>query len=882
MQRIPTPVLVLATVSLLPAFGSAQEECALLPGLELRAGASFVELVALDIDLDGDLDLVGAEFSPTVPRLGVLANAGGRRFLAAEFVPALAGATDVASGDMDGDGAADLIVAVGSGGASGVLVWKSSSTGLVPMNSFAIAGNPQALALDDLDHDGDLDVFVADGQQMLVLGLANDGLGNLSTTASIYTGASTVFVACGDLDGDGWSDLSIARGAFQTSVYRYTNLGSWAFGFGFDNLLGGGVHGIEVADLDGDGKAERVVIQGDSQTPRLTVAFRPGQTTTLLPLDTERLATSLRLADVDQDGDLDLVHTGGSTATTVGVFTNLGGQFAPAPDIATSDSPRAVCAADFDGDGKTDLAVSCSSGFAARLTVRWGDGMGGLDDPPQVSVYANALHVAAGDVDDDGRVDLVAATPTAIAFARGLGAGAFAGTVDTPSPLAGTLALVDLDGDHDLDLVQGDPYSSNLLVFEFTSGAFAAPQAYPSPSVMEILRPVDLDLDGDQDLVGIDIGTFQVLVFPNTASLVLSAPIALPLTQRVSSADFADFDADGLLDLVVGCRGTNGATQVLRLRNQGGLAFAAPEVIATAFQFSVVAVVAGDFDGDGDADVVWTEESGGTASLHVLANTGAGAFTPGQVLTDGLSGGGLRAVRLDDDGALDLFVQPATGGLALWTNDGTGRFALQGLYRGGPDLRDLALADLDLDRRTDVVLASGRADRLDLLFGTGACATGSVFCSGDGSASACPCGNAGSSGHGCENSLGNGGGLLAARGQALVSHDTLTLDATNLPGSALLIFFQGTAFENAGAGSPLGDGLLCSGGTQIRLASRTASAGARSFGHGVGVDLPVSVRGQLPPAGGTRSYQVWYRNAAAFCTSATFNLTNGVAIPWGS
>jgi hypothetical protein len=47
-----------------------------------------------------------------------------------------------------------------------------------------------------------------------------------------------------------------------------------------------------------------------------------------------------------------------------------------------------------------------------------------------------------------------------------------------------------------------------------------------------------------------------------------------------------------------------------------------------------------------------------------------------------------------------------------------------------------------------------------------------------------------------------------------------------------------------------------------------------------GNDVPLSVRGAIPPAGGNRSYQVWYRNAASFCTSATFNVTNGLMMTW--
>jgi len=66
----------------------------------------------------------------------------------------------------------------------------------------------------------------------------------------------------------------------------------------------------------------------------------------------------------------------------------------------------------------------------------------------------------------------------------------------------------------------------------------------------------------------------------------------------------------------------------------------------------------------------------------------------------------------------------------------------------------------------------------------------------------------------------------------------------------------------------------------VRLGSRTTVNGTLSFGHTIAGDAPLSISGQVPPGGGVRHYQVFYRNAAGFCTSATFNLSNGVGVVW--
>jgi hypothetical protein len=155
---------------------------------------------------------------------------------------------------------------------------------------------------------------------------------------------------------------------------------------------------------------------------------------------------------------------------------------------------------------------------------------------------------------------------------------------------------------------------------------------------------------------------------------------------------------------------------------------------------------------------------------------------------------------------------------------------------------------------------------------------GTAFCVGDGSGAACPCGNnsAPGSGEGCLSSLGVGG-KVAGSGNASVANDTLALTGSNMPSSTCL-YFQGTTQLGAGAGVAFGDGLRCAGGTIIRLGTKTNVAGTSQYP--VGADLPVSVKGAVPASGATRSYQVWYRNAAAFCTVSTFNLTNGLSIAW--
>lgn len=153
--------------------------------------------------------------------------------------------------------------------------------------------------------------------------------------------------------------------------------------------------------------------------------------------------------------------------------------------------------------------------------------------------------------------------------------------------------------------------------------------------------------------------------------------------------------------------------------------------------------------------------------------------------------------------------------------------------------------------------------------------SGTPFCFGDGMGTLCPCANTGPAGGGCLNSLGTGGALHAS-GSASVILDTFVLIGGGMPNGTAL-YFQGTLPQSGGLGTVFGDGLRCAAGTIIRLGTKTNVAGASQYP--AAGDQSVSVRG-LVASPGIRTYQVWYRNAAAFCTPSTFNLTSGWQVSW--
>lgn len=151
-----------------------------------------------------------------------------------------------------------------------------------------------------------------------------------------------------------------------------------------------------------------------------------------------------------------------------------------------------------------------------------------------------------------------------------------------------------------------------------------------------------------------------------------------------------------------------------------------------------------------------------------------------------------------------------------------------------------------------------------------------VVCAGDGTGTACPCGNTGAFQHGCANSANAQGALLSVSGSTSTLAGTATLSLSGTPPTTTCIFLSSTATSG---GVLFGDGLLCTSGPIVRLGSRTTVAGNAAFPGPGGPSTLLTASG-VGFDGGTRYYQALYRNNTNFCTSSTFNLSNGVRMIW--
>lgn len=211
----------------------------------------------------------------------------------------------------------------------------------------------------------------------------------------------------------------------------------------------------------------------------------------------------------------------------------------------------------------------------------------------------------------------------------------------------------------------------------------------------------------------------------------------------------------------------------------------------------------------------------------------------------------------------------------LYAADGGGQYILSTL--GGHVVGDRFHVDGTLDPGCiSFCLQGNGCIQVSLI---GSCDPGIAVCAGDGVdptvTTPCPCANDGAPGHGCANSANAAGALIQATGT--VANDDVVLHGSGMPATSGAIYLKGDAYTASGI--VFGDGIRCADGVLFRLGAKTNSGGSSQYP--AAGDPTLSVRGGTPVGSGlVATYQVYYRNAAAFCTTDTFNVSNARQITW--
>jgi hypothetical protein len=547
-------------------------------------------------------------------------------------------AMSMTSADLDGDGAVDLAFGAEVRWLSGPALWRlqtlrGDGTGLFtsgPMRDFTCSEcDLTSIRAADFTGDGLSDVVIgsvlasgAGTYEFPVLSFVNEGEAGFGEPVEIAREIGIGAVQSEDVTGDGLPDLLFTGAGDRVTLLPGDGIGGFAPAEQF--FVSGGVAGALVADADGDGTSDLLLLDGQGQL--LVAAGQVSGKRLGLPVVTRPPALAANviptLADFDHDGVLDVLSvTYGRVDVLLGTGT---GGFTPGASVVTQSSPWRVPVLDLNGDGALDIIAVDGEGFSAVF----GTAAGGFSawSPAPGTPYRDLTAAATGDIDADGDMDLVAVQYTGdVELYLNDGAAHFALSRRFPTGTAvNDLALADFDRDGHLDLFIGATTNCSVFVdgacvpgqtvIWFGDGAGAFDRSASIDVRARRILTEDVTGDGLLDLLtpeallaGHGDGTFELLrSLPNAAALDLA---------------LADLNADGHLDLV---SANEGALYVAEGDGQGG--FGANRLVLRPGYTTALAI--GDLTGSGLPDLmasrtIYVNDSYEASELVVLENVTA-------------------------------------------------------------------------------------------------------------------------------------------------------------------------------------------------------------------------------------------------------------------
>lgn len=611
---------------------------------------------------------------------------------------------------------------------------------------------PQAIAVADVDDNGTFDLITANttpsGGSLAVFYQSLAGV--FAAPVSIATAAALPrSVAAADYDGDGWIDLAVADGATNAVwLLRQSGTAPGTFSPWLPLLAtGADPRSLVALDLDGDGDVD--LATANRVANNVTVFLQSGGGA-FSPAPAAVLACgagpeSLAAADLDADGDLDLV-TANRIGGDLSVLYQLDGvSYALASPLSLDieDVPTQVHPLDLEGDGDCDLVVACEAGRCVVLT-QLDRAVFATTASDTLPCGASPTSVAAADLDGDGDQDLLATSTGSdrvtpfIQFAPGRFAPG--GALQTGGqPRA--LAVADVDRDGDVDLVVANFADNTVAVLpQVAPGQFGAPSALlttgPGPQSVVV---GDFNTDGRPDIAAAVVNAVpeSIVVFLQLASggFATTASAVLATGADPKALVAADLNHDGRVDLA--CANTTGANVTIYYQGASGLPSAASTTLLLTVGTRPSSLVAEDLNGDGRLDLVVASlgpvTTTNTGTLDVYLQTAAGAFpaAPSNSLIAGTNTAAVVATDLDGDGDADLVglnagvsTNPSTGNLTTFRQVVPGVFVKSvvqqavGVSSTLLAANALLAADLDGDGEADLACVNTSTGNLAIYTGS--------------------------------------------------------------------------------------------------------------------------------------------------------------------
>ncbi len=424
-------------------------------------------------------------------------------------------------------------------------------------------------------------------------------------------------------------------------------------------------------------------------------------------------ANSLAVADFyNSQGMLDIA-TMVPGSNQVSIYLNSTNGLFQNPIVTTFGNANtrlaAFAAADFNGDGKIDLAAVDTANNAVYVAFNRGDGV--MLNPVTLPVGRSPVAMIVADVNNDGFVDIVTANSAdgTVSVIRSNGNGTFIpASTFTVGKNPMSVIVQDMNGDGNPDLVVADNGSSDLAeLLGYGNGGFQAAQFTKTPLPPTYLASTDLNDDGIPDILALAEDSNAIMTFLGTTPAKLTLAGAFVVPNLSASMAIADLNGDGFPDVLI--PDTDRGSPVLLL-GRGDGTLAAPSVYGSNNGFTSLA--SGDFNHDGKLDLIMTGSNSTTSSLSLLLGNGNGQFQPPVNVP---APGPTSMVAVGDfnrDGFPDLAVLGSQ--LTILLNAGNGTFRQGTQY---PSLVPSIVADINKDGILDIAGPSN--GNLQVLLGNG-------------------------------------------------------------------------------------------------------------------------------------------------------------------
>ncbi|HUS36906.1 MAG TPA: VCBS repeat-containing protein [Verrucomicrobiae bacterium] len=624
-----------------------------------------------------------------------------------------------ASGDFNKDGKADLAVVLGDS-TNNVAVFLGNGDGTFkPASHFTVSAFPTAIAVADVNNDGNPDLLTNDAASEFNILLGN-GDGSFET-AILLAGSVGYPFAAGKFGSDTNIDLVGGQSIF-TLIRRGNPDGTFQNANFLTISTSESPTSFAVADMNNDGKLD--IVAGTISTDLAHIAVLLSDANAAFPTIKSTVSSTnnsaLITGDFDKDGKID-VAAGNYINGKITIFMGNGdGTLRSNAVYTVSTKLLAIASTDFTGDGTNDLAVVTGS----ALTIFVGHGDGTFEK----GAFYNGLWqtLAVADFNADGKMDIAANVQASgkIGISLGNGDGTFQ---VAPHYLAGvdpqSVTMGDLNADGHTDLAIANFGGNNVSVLlNNGDGTFAPRTNYATAPSPQSIAIADFNRDGTNDLVvTTSNGTNQLSVLLGNGKGTFRAPINYGSFGGGPIA-VADFNHDGKIDVLANSLLTG--MQVQLGNATGSFIPAATGSGLNAFTYGPGTLAVGEFNGDTNLDFVLVAFGGTNVSVSLGAANGT-FLQPPQAYTTGTNSQAVATGDFNNDGKLDLAVADSgsfsagDGSISILLGNGNGTFQTAIHYFAGPDPVFVTTLDFNGDGKLDLAVRGFLGLSVAVLHGNG-------------------------------------------------------------------------------------------------------------------------------------------------------------------